>query len=459
MESRAGDRGRSDIAGASIQSRRNAALGVVKRPLNDGQTRSAAYARPRLVQSRQPVAASARAPLPTPYGTAWTATSLFCGGGGLDLGFLGGGIMVGAAYDDSRAVLATYDANLPGSGRRADLARFSPEDRCDVLLAGAPCQGFSTAGKHLVDDPRNDLLGRVGDMALRLSPRVLVVENVPAAMSGRHGRLWRGLEERMRLAGYNTATVTLRGEESGLAQRRRRLFMLCWRGCNETRLDLPQAATPSLRAVLGQIEDAPDHQPTWPRVGSIEAVISRRIGPGQKLCNVRAGASAVPTWRIPEVFGAVSESEIEVLEAVSRLRRRERSRSFGDGDPVRSERLDHHLGRDAAGDVTRLVQAGYLRLDDRGVELKHTYNGKYRRLSWDAPSPTVDTHFGRMTLFVHPEEDRGLTVREAARIQGFPDAYRLLGSARDRSAAIGNAVPPPMAARVADFVREAILKR
>lgn len=431
-------------------------------PLNDSRIRPSTPLWPRLVKAQPPSehpVASALRPLATPTGAGWSATSLFCGGGGLDLGFLSEGTLAGAAYDSSRAALLTYDANLPVSGRRADLARLAPDDPCDVLLAGAPCQGFSTAGKHLVDDPRNALLARVGDIALRLLPKVVVVENVPAAMSGRNGRFWRALEDRLRLGGYNTATITLFGEESGLAQRRRRLFMLCWRGMNETRVEIERIGAPSLRSVLAGTEALSDHVAKDPSEFSVEARIARRIQPGQKLCNVRSSPNAVPTWAIPEVFGTTSDGEREVLEAVSRLRRRDRRRNYGDGDPVEPHRLDLHLGRRTAHDVGRLVDADYLRTIGGEVELRHTYNGKYRRLSWDGLSPTVDTHFGRMTLFMHPEQNRGLSAREAARIQGFPDAYKLAGNARQHFDVVGNAVPPPMAARLAAFVREALLKR
>ena len=147
-----------------------------------------------------------------------------------------------------------------------------------------------------------------------------------------------------------------------------------------------------------------------------------------------------------------------MLTTVGKLRRRERVRSFGDGDPVPLDRISRELGRPVNNEVERLVAAGYLRWAANGVELKQTYNGRYRRLMWDATAPTVNTKFGRMDLFLHPSEHRGMTPREAARIQGFPDAFRFTGSAKDKFMQIGNAVPPPMAAGLAEFVREALLK-
>jgi len=431
--------------------------------LNDGnaEPRERATGRPlSLVGGRESAIAPAyaTAPLPTPQDCAWDAISLFSGGGGLDLGFTAEGVRINAAYDNWRPALLCHDAALPGAARLADLQRFTPDERCAILLAGAPCQGFSTAGRRDAEDPRNALLRRVADITLTTKPRVVVVENVPAALSGRHGRHWTVLEDRLRLSGYHVRRVFLSGEESGVSQRRRRLFMLAWLGNDCIRLELEKDPAPSLRSSLAGVEDQVDHDPHWPERQSLDAKIAAGIGAGQKLSNVRTSARAVPTWQMPEVFGATSFDERSVLRAVSVLRRRARRRNWGDGDPVDLHILAAEVGFDPRPHVMRLIEANYLRSIDGRVELRHTYNGKYRRLSWEEASPTVDTHFGRPSLFLHPDQDRGLSVREAARIQGFADAYRLPVRRAEAFEIIGNAVPPPMAGRLAAFIREALLK-
>lgn len=362
------------------------------------------------------------------------------------------------AIDSSRAAIDSYNSNFSPVAKMADLTQYGPDEAADVLLAGAPCQGFSTVGKRLAKDPRNALLRRVADIASLRRPKCVIVENVPAALSGEQRAHWQWLEASMAAMGYNVRRVELKGEESGIAQRRRRLFMICWRGSDCIRLEMPTRDALSLREVLSGVERLGDHQPRFPAPDSVDARVARRIGTGEKLCNVRTSPRAVPTWHIPEVFGETSEGERELLRTVSRLRRRNRRRSFGDGDPVDLKALDRELGRSAADQVKRLVDAGFLKLVDGFAELRHTYNGKYRRLDWNGLSPTVDTHFGRAALFLHPDQDRGLSPREAARIQGFPDTYRLSGNRGEQFEIVGNAVPPPMASRVAEFVREAILK-
>lgn len=396
---------------------------------------------------------------PSPLSSGWRALSVFSGSGGFDLGFLQEGIFSQQAIDIDHVACETYSRNLSEVARVADLTSFVPSaETSDVLLAGAPCQGFSTAGKRLLDDPRNALLMRVADIAIANQTKVLVVENVPAALSGQHRHLWVALEDRLRAAGYNVRRILLEGNKCGLAQRRKRLFLVCWKGSDCINLGIKNGGSISLRHALSGLAPASETELVWPDSDGKDAKILKHIKPGQKLSNVRLSDRSVSTWDIPEVFGFVSDAEKDILVAVARLRRRDRVRSYGDGDPVSIDRIGCFLNRGVTRDVRRLVQRGFLRELDGKFELTQTYNGRYRRLSWEDVSPTVDTRFGRVDLFVHPEHDRGFTAREAARVQGFPDDFVFLGKPKEKFTQIGNAVPPPMAAALATFVREGILK-
>ena len=324
------------------------------------------------------------------------------------------------------------------------------------MLAGAPCQGFSTAGKGDLNDPRNDLLVRAGIIALELKPRVFVLENVPGAISGRHGTRWEQVETLLKNGGYSIARVFADGPSSGVPQRRKRLFLVAWCGSGTVRCEPDTSAAPTLSGTLENVDGLSGHDPTPLPTGSREQLIASRISPGQKLCNVRVSPAAVPTWNIPEVFGTVTASEREVLDALIRLRRRDRRRDFGDADPVLPSVVNDYLKRCCDSEINRLLEAQYLRRIQQYIDLKHTYNGKFRRLPIDGVSPTVDTHFGNPSLFIHPHLDRGLTPREAARIQGFQDDFVIRSNRPRAFRMIGNAVPPPMAARLARFVRDAI---
>jgi DNA (cytosine-5)-methyltransferase 1 len=385
-----------------------------------------------------------------------TVVSLFAGCGGLDLGFKQQGFRTIGAFDLDAHVVDVFNKNVAPVAKVCDLSVETPEIKTDVLIAGSPCQGFSTAGKGDPNDPRNDLLVRAGQIALHLKPRVFLLENVPAAIAGRHGSRWERVESMLKSSGYNVARIIAEGSTSGVPQLRKRLFLLAWRGNNTIRCQPEEKKTPSLCRVLSKVEGLSGHDPVPMIAGSREQKIVSHIGPGQKLCNVRISEASVPTWQIPEVFGVVSNREQQVLNAIVRLRRRDRRRDFGDADPVMPNTVSRNLARCCDRELARLLHLGYLRRVGRYVDLQHTYNGKYRRLSLTALSPTVDTHFGDPGLFVHPTSDRGMTPREAARIQGFGDDFPINSGRRRAFRMIGNAVPPPMAARLAEFIRESI---
>ena len=386
-----------------------------------------------------------------------SVASLFSGCGGFDLGFLQQGFRPIGAFDIDPQVVEVYNENVKPVASVHDLTKCTPQVKPDVLLAGSPCQGFSTAGKRKVDDPRNDLLLRAGQIAVAIRPRIFVLENVPAAMSGQHGTRWEQVEAMLRDVGYRVASIVAKGPSCGVPQFRKRLFLLAWIGNDCTRWKPSVGQTPSLADALRDVSGLSGHDPKILPSGSREQKIARRIAPGQKLCNVRSSPAAVPTWNIPEVFGEVTAAERTVLTAVSRLRRRARRRKFGDADPVLPSVVSRHLNRCCHSEIRRLLHAKYLRRIGKYIDLRHTYNGKYRRLPRTGISPTVDTHFGDPTLFIHPRFDRGMTPREAARLQGFSDEFVLRSSRSRAFRMIGNAVPPPMAAHLAAYIREAIL--
>jgi DNA (cytosine-5)-methyltransferase 1 len=382
--------------------------------------------------------------------------SLFSGCGGLDLGFSMEGFHIEVAADSDPVAVLNHKKNVPGLALQMDLASELPQtDRSvDLLIAGPPCQGFSTLGPGDPADPRNELLGIPAEVARALSPRFFLLENVPGVKSGAHAaRLQRSANE-LKSLGYKVTTLDLEMNQFGVPQRRKRVIQLGWKGSSDFRFDFERRGTaPNLRESLENLDGLPNHHPVPLRVDSRSARIARRIQPGQKLCNVRMGQASVHTWEIPEVFGAVSQTEVAILQALARLRRRNRRRSWGDADPVYSRSLTKHLGFAAAPHLKRLQTAKYVRGKDGAWDLTHTFNGKYRRPVLMGLAPAVDTRFGDPHYVIHPTHDRAFTVREAARIQGFPDSFEFLGSLRDQRRMVANAVPPPVAATLAKSIR------
>ena len=102
-----------------------------------------------------------------------------------------------------------------------------------------------------------------------------------------------------------------------------------------------------------------------------------------------------------------------------------------------------------------LNKKGYVRVDkNQKVNLSHTFNGKYRRLSPDGFSPTVDTKFGNPKYFLHPTENRGFASCEAALLQGFPRDYKIIGTESQKMQQVGNAVPPPVSKVLAKYIKD-----
>ena len=379
---------------------------------------------------------------------------MFSGCGGFDLGFANAGYDCIGAYDIDQKSLNIHERNFKKPAFKCDLSStdvpMSNLRSADIILAGSPCQGFSTIGKRRINDPRNKLLLRGGTLAIQSQAKVFIAENVPGVIAGRHRKYWEELHQSLRTAGYKTKDIKCNGVEMGVAQSRTRIFLLAWRSANEINFSIRSTPGGTLGDVLDGVENAENHNVKPLPHDSTDYLISKRIKPGQKLSNVRGGSRSVHTWDIPEVYGEITTLERKVLETILRIRRQRRVRTFGDADPIPTTRLYKDFGKPV---IDSLENKGYLRSKLNTYDLTGTFNGKYRRLAWDKPSCTIDTRFGNPKYFLHPDEHRGFTVREAARIQGFPDSFVFEGTLTDQFRMIGNAVPPPMAEHLGVFIR------
>ncbi len=385
--------------------------------------------------------------------------SLFCGCGGLDLGFEQQSFTGLGAFDIDPLAVAVHNSVLKTSAHVCDLSKASLprcKRRPDVVIAGPPCQGFSTLGKREENDPRNSLIVVAAQLAIQQKPRVVVIENVSGATSGKLSKYWSEADRLLQAAGFKTATKRLTSAEFGVPQIRRRAVLIAWQGKADDVLITPQNAI-SLKKALKGAEHHRNHEPKCLLPGTDDYAIATRIKPHQKLCNVRGGDRSVPTWKIPDIFGKTSPREEEVLVAIQKLRRQLRQRENGDADPLLISEISAYCGRDVSNVIRRLHERGYLRQFGDRFDLAHTFNGKYRRLAWEQLAPAVDTRFGEPRYFLHPDEHRGLSVREAARIQGFPDSFIFSGPRAAQFRMVGNAVPPPLAQQIAIAVRDQLL--
>jgi DNA (cytosine-5)-methyltransferase 1 len=329
---------------------------------------------------------------------------LFAGAGGFSLGAQNAGAEVVFAVEFDKFAAHTYTRNICRNGTTkiyiddiASLdatelkkAHFATGSGCDLLLGGPPCQGFSThrindAG---VNDPRNNLIYRYFDFVRALQPRAFLMENVPGLLWPRHAQYLRKFYELASEAGYHLfAPETLDARNYGVPQRRKRVFVLGFRD----KEDLAQTKWPPKAS---HAEDCID--PSLSKWLTCETAFLATNPADPNDIHMNHGVELTSAFANTPVNGGSRRESGRILAC--------------------------HKVHDGHKDV-------------------------YGRVNPKAPAPTMTTACinpskGR---FVHPTENHGITVRQAARIQTFPDDYIFEGGLTAAGRQIGNAVPVKLA--------------
>ena len=423
----------------------------------------------------------------------------------MDLGFDQAGFEILRSIDNDPAATAVHAHNFGGSTQTADVttadfnqwkADLGP---VDIVLGGFPCQGFSKAGPKRANDPRNSLYQAMQEAVRILEPSFFVAENVEGLAQNFGGQYLQLIQDDFRDVGYEVSLNLIDAIGYGVPQHRRRIFFVGERldstssvfkwpdplysivvRNGETRHARAMASSlhgimqdgllglndplmiseviPDLRSMDTQVAD---HKIglNWPKSYGF---IIKAIGPGQKLCNVRHGPESVRTWDIPEAFGHVTEEERIILETIARNRRHKRYGTIPNGNPLPVTIIEKLTGlRNIEPVLNDLCRRKFAKKKNDGYDLLGAMfnSGFYKRPEWNAPSPTVLTNFGNPRYFLHPIEDRPFSLREAARLQGFPDDFEFLSSGislADGYRLVGNAVPPPLAKALAASILSSI---
>jgi DNA (cytosine-5)-methyltransferase 1 len=333
---------------------------------------------------------------------------LFCGAGGLTLGAIQAGITVRLGIDKDPNACKTYRKNHPDvECLTIDLARESlkcPKFKSNslIIFGGPPCQGFSTSNQKTrnVDNPGNWLFKRYFQSVGELNPRFFVLENVSGILQTERGFFIQQIRRTARRLGYGTTIVELDAQEFGLPQRRRRVFIIGHKKSLTLNLD------DSKKGIAITVRDAIVDLP-FLRGQSKEGVLPYSSRPlSQYAASLRKTASGCDGH-------IVSRNASYVLE---------RYRYIPPGGNWKS--------------IPRGMMRNY---SDR----TRCHTGIYRRLEWDKPSIVIGNF--RKNMLIHPKEHRGLSIREAARLQSFPDSYSFEGSIGKQQQQVGNAVPPELA--------------
>jgi DNA (cytosine-5)-methyltransferase 1 len=349
---------------------------------------------------------------------------LFCGAGGLTLGFskaFGHSFRPVLANDCNADAVATYRANFGEHCFCGDIQTLLQEyggnfPRADVLIGGPPCQGFSLLNKKKTGDPRNALWRPFLEVAKRCGAQVFLMENVPQLLDSHEYKAIAAEAERL---GFRTTAAKLCAADYGVPQTRVRGFILGARGVDPAEHFPPKRThyDPRLKEI-----DRPlyiEQPEPWRNVR--DAVGDLREPTGTEL-----GIEAPPY----DLHFARTPTELS----------KKRYRAIPEEGMNRFD-----LQRIAP----ELTPACWKRKKSGGTDL-------FGRLWWDRPAVTMRTEFYKPEKgrYLHPSSHRPITHREAARFQSFPDDFIFKGSKAEIARQIGNAVPPLLAARLADVVEE-----
>lgn len=400
-----------------------------------------------------------------------TLVDLFGGAGGLSLGFVEEGFKVLLAVDNDSAAIRTYRLNhtiVPvTSVLEQDITLLSDEEirrlvteEVDVLVAGVPCQGFSRVGYRTKPDlmqeksynPESDVKNRlfleVVRIARILRPRIILLENVPdmGKAKVKEGKTVAGvirlLSQRLQ-PDYVTTTVLLDASLYGVPQSRKRLFFMAFKG----------TALPGVQEALRRNGDE------WAKK-ALEPIRDELWG------NIR-----LPLFLAECIddLPPLVQGEGEQITAMP-------GGTEGNGNFYtnfvrgQGKLLYNHQARPHNKDDMKIIQAleegeNYVRLLRRRPDViegrthkvysRKNFPDKFYRMRADEPARTIPAHLARDgNSFILPSQDRSLTVREAARLQSFPDDWIFTGSRYAQFTQVGNAVPPLLALIIARFFKE-----
>lgn len=372
-------------------------------------------------------------------GRPFCHVDLFCGAGGFSTGFVGAGFRTVFAADHDADAVRTFELNHPTVPRNAvrcvDLETNSSlsllnssdsssgpgaSEEIHVITAGIPCQGFSKAGYRarpnseysVEDDPRNQLFHVLLDWTDVMRPWYVVIENVPEMKNAGAGKtrilemIRRGFSD----LDYSTSWEILECSDFGIPQVRRRIIVIASRSdvdpVQVSDVDRYHADETDTLEAIGDLPPVEADSGRWYRSVSRDKVTGH-----------------VARYNNPD--------DLKIFDAI---RPGEHYRDF-------VERRRDILEDRATN-------------SDRAVYSTESFGDKYHKLEPHRPSRTIVAHLSRDgNGYIHPEQVRSITPREAARLQGFPDRFVFCGSRSSQFVQIGNAVPPLLARRIAQLIK------
>ncbi|MDR1310695.1 MAG: DNA cytosine methyltransferase [Burkholderiaceae bacterium] len=359
---------------------------------------------------------------------------LFAGAGGFSLGFEQSGFDIVAAVDIDPIHCATHKFNFPkcatvcksvvdvtGNELRR-LAGIGKSD-LDVVIGGAPCQGFSLIGKRVLGDSRNQLVHHYVRVVMELKPKYFVFENVKGLTVGKHRRFLQEVIEAFQNGGYDVVTdyKILSAADYGVPQDRRRLILM---GARKG-LPLPTYPEPTRHTTVGDaIGDIPDAE-SFPELWKRDWTKAKYGKPSIYAAYLRGEKNDLTDFGYRRQFDPTLLTSSLLTEHTELSRQRFAATAPDTVEPVsRFKRL-------ALGGICNTLRAGTA--SDRGA--------------FTSPRP------------IHPTAPRVITVREAARLHSYPDWFRFHTTKWHGFRQIGNSVPPLLARAVGEQIMKTLRKK
>jgi DNA (cytosine-5)-methyltransferase 1 len=318
-----------------------------------------------------------------------TVVELFGGAGLFGYSFQQAGFRVIRSIEKDAIAASTYARNVSNDVEVADIRKIAPKGRCDVLIAGPPCQGFSTLGRRNPNDPRNSLSWEVVRWSRKLRPKVVVIENVAAFLESPN---WHQIVKAFNRDGYHVSSFVLNAIDYGCAQMRERSF-------------------------------------TFAHSTDAEIVTPRR----------RPGC-------------------LTVAEAWEGLRRRPDGRNHHYSPRPSAIALARMQVIPAGGDKRDVMKRCPRLAPPSWWQVSCEVTDAWGRMRWSEPANTLRTCFQNASKgrYIHPTQNRVISLREAARLHSIDDNWKFVGLPTQIARQIGNSVPPCLGRAVARAVKKVL---
>lgn len=358
-----------------------------------------------------------------------SVVSLFSGGGGLDLGFKNAGYDILWAIDNNQDAVNTYKANIGEHIICEDINKIDENKipHADVIIGGPPCQSFSLAGNRHVEDARGQLVWRYIKIISTIKPKAFVFENVTGLLSAKNSngeKILSLLQSAFKDIGYTISKKVVNAADYGVPQRRKRVLIVGLNNNQEFSFPVPthnERGTDGLKKYISVKEALDDLPQAIEDENGMSGYKTQSLSDYQK--RIRGKCKSVSEQFIPRL------SELDKY-IISHVKPGGNYMDIpSDVNSVRIRRLQKEGGHTTC----------------------------YGRLSPDKPSYTINTYFNRPNVGcnIHYSEDRLITVREALRLQSFPDSYKIVSSSKQgRNLIVGNAVPPLLAEVIANELKK-----